>query len=62
MHEEINSRLNSGNVCYRSVQRLPSSHLLTKNLKVEIYKIIILPAVLYGRETWSVSLREERID
>jgi hypothetical protein len=36
-----------------------SSHLLSKNIKVRIYKIIILPVVLYGRETWSLTLREE---
>jgi hypothetical protein len=36
-----------------------SSHLLSKNLKIRIYKTIILPVVLYGRETWSLILREE---
>jgi hypothetical protein len=59
MHEELKSRLNSGNACYHSVQSLLSSHLLSRNLKVKIYKTIILPAVLYGCETWSVTLREE---
>jgi hypothetical protein len=33
--------------------------LLSKNLKIKIYRTIILPAVLYGRETWSLTLREE---
>jgi hypothetical protein len=33
--------------------------LLFKNLKIKIYRIIILPLVLYGCETWSVTLREE---
>ena len=33
--------------------------LFTKNLKIKIYKTIILPVVLYGCETWSVTLREE---
>ena len=37
-----------------------SSRLLSKNLKIEIYRTIILPVVLYGCETWSVTLREER--
>jgi hypothetical protein len=59
MQEEIKSRLNSGNACYRSVQSLLSSHLLPRNVKVKIYKTIILPVVLYGCETWSVTLREE---
>jgi hypothetical protein len=30
-----------------------------KNLKIRIYKTIILPVVLYGCETWSLTLREE---
>ena len=36
-----------------------SSRLLSKNLKIKIYKTIILPVVLYGCETWSLTLREE---
>jgi hypothetical protein len=58
MHEEINSRLNSGNACYHSVQSLLSSRLLSRNVKVKIYRSIILP-VLYGCETWPLTLREE---
>ena len=41
------------------VQTLLSSRLLSKNLKIEIYKTIILPVVLYGCEAWSLTLREE---
>jgi hypothetical protein len=59
IQEEIKRRLNSGNSCYHSVQNLLSSQLLSKNLKIRIYKIIILPVVLYGCETWSLTLREE---
>jgi len=44
----INSRLKLGNACYYSVQNLLSSSLLSKNLKIKIYRIIILPVVLYG--------------
>jgi hypothetical protein len=33
--------------------------LLPKNLKIRIYTTIILPVVLYGSETWSLTLREE---
>jgi hypothetical protein len=40
-------------------QNLLSSRLLSKNLKIVIYKTIILPVVLYGCETWSLTLREE---
>jgi hypothetical protein len=43
--EEIKSRLNSENACYHSVQSLLSSHLLSRNVKVKIYKTIILPVV-----------------
>jgi hypothetical protein len=59
IHDEIKSRLNSGNVCYYSVQNLLSSRLVSKNLKIKIYKTVILPVVLYGCETWSVTLGEE---
>jgi hypothetical protein len=59
IHEEIKSRLNSGNACYHPVHSLLSSRLLSRNVKVKIYKTIILPFVLYGCETWSLTLREE---
>ena len=49
--EEIKSRLRSGNACYHSVQNLLSSRLLSKNLKIKIYRTIILPLILYGCET-----------
>jgi len=42
------------------VQNLLSSRLLSKNLKIKIYRIIILPVVLYGCEILSPTLREER--
>jgi hypothetical protein len=52
IQEEIKRRLNSGNACYHSVQNLLSSRLLSKNVKIRIFKTIILPVVLYGCETW----------
>ena len=58
--EEINSRLRSGNACYHSAQNLLSSRLLSQNLKIKMYRTIILPVVLYGCETWSLTLMEER--
>ena len=58
--EEIKSRLRSGSACYHSVQNLFSSRLLSKNLKIKIYRTIIFPVVLYGCENWSLTLREER--
>ena len=42
------------------MQNLLSSSLLSKNIKIKIYRTIILPVVLYGCETWSLTLREER--
>ena len=48
IQEEIKSRLRSGNACYHSVQNRLSSRLLSKNLKIKIYRTIILPVVLYG--------------
>jgi hypothetical protein len=61
IHDEIKSRLNSGNACYHLVQNpLSSSHLISKNVNVKIYKIVILPVVLYECKTWSLTLREGR--
>jgi hypothetical protein len=56
--EEIKRRLSLGNACYHLVQNLVSSHLLSKNVKLGIYKTTILPVVLYESETWSLTLRE----
>jgi hypothetical protein len=53
------SRINSGNACYHSVQSLLSSRLLSVDVKLKIYKTIILPVGLYGCETWPLTLREE---
>jgi hypothetical protein len=39
---------------------LMSFRLLSKNIKIKIYRTIILPVALYGRETWSLTLRKER--
>jgi len=55
IQEEIESRLMSG-----QVKNILSSSLLFKNLKIKIYKTIFLPAMMYGYETWSLILREER--
>jgi hypothetical protein len=60
IQEEIKSRLKSGNACCHSVWNLSSSSLLFKNLKIKLYGTIILNVVLYGCETWSLTLREER--
>ena len=58
VQEEIERRLKSGNPCHNSVQNLLSSILLSKNIKIKIYRTIILP-VLYGCTAWLLTLREE---
>jgi len=60
IQEETKSGVKLGNACYYAVQILLSSFLLSKNLKIKINIIIILPVVMYGYETWSLTLREER--
>ena len=45
------------NACYYSAQNLLSSGLLSKNIMIKIYGTIILPVVLYGCGTWSLTLR-----
>ncbi|KAJ4439816.1 hypothetical protein ANN_07944 [Periplaneta americana] len=57
--EENKRRINMGNACYYSVEKLLSSSLLSKNVEVRIYKTVIL-LVLYGCETWTLTLREEQ--
>jgi hypothetical protein len=51
VQEEIESRLKSGNACYNLVQNLLTSSLLSKNIRIKVYRSIILP-VLCGCETW----------
>jgi len=60
IQEEIKNRLKSGNVCYHLVQNLLSSRLLSKNLKIKMYRTIILPVVLYGCEIWLLILWGKR--
>ena len=60
IQEVIMCTLKLGNACYYSVQNLLSSSLLSKTLKTKIHRTTILSVVLYGCETWSLTLREER--
>jgi hypothetical protein len=57
IHVEIKSRLKSGNACYHLVHNLLSSCLLSKNFKSKAYRNITLLVVLYGCETWSLTLK-----
>jgi len=60
IQEEIKSRLKLGNACCYSVQNVLCYSLVYKKLKIKIYRTVILCVVLYGCETWSIILREER--
>jgi hypothetical protein len=57
--KEIKVKLTPDNIYFRSVQNFLSFRPLYKNLKIIIYKTVILPTVLYGCETWSLTLRKE---
>jgi hypothetical protein len=57
IQEEIKRTLNSGNNFYYSVQNLLSACLLPKNVRIGIYKTIVLPVVLYGGEIWSLNVK-----
>jgi hypothetical protein len=61
IHEEP-ERLNLGNISYHSVQNLLSSRLLPTDIEIEICKTIILPVVLCGCETYSLTLREKHTE
>ena len=60
IQEEIKSRIKSENACCHLLQNLLSFSLFSKNINIKIYRTIILPVVLYGCETWSLTLSEER--
>jgi hypothetical protein len=50
IHDEIKSRLNSGNACYHSVNNLLSSHRISEKLKIKTDKTVILPLYCMGAE------------
>ena len=59
IREETKRRIKTGNASYYSLEIILSSRLLSKKLKVKTYKTFILPVVLYGCETLSLTLRKE---
>jgi hypothetical protein len=59
IREEIKRRLTSGNACCHSVQKSLSSSSLSKNVKINIRRTTVLLVVLYGCETWSLTLGEK---
>jgi hypothetical protein len=58
LQEAIKSKLKLGNACYHLVQNLLSSSFLSKSIKIETCRAIILPVVLYRCETWPLAWRE----
>jgi hypothetical protein len=60
IQEEIKSRLKSGNACCRLVQNVLSSSLLSRNINIKVYRTVISSVVLYGCETWLLTLRVGR--
>jgi hypothetical protein len=60
IREQINSRFKSLSACYHSVHSLLSYRLLSESIKIRVYRTIILPVVLCGCETWSLTLRKEQ--
>ena len=60
IQKETKSRWKSENACYNLVHNLLSSSLISRNLKTKICRTISLSVVVYGYETWSLILREER--
>jgi hypothetical protein len=60
IQEKIKIGLKSENACYHSVQNLLSSTLRSTNTKIKIKRAIILPVVLYGCETWLLTLKKQR--
>ena len=58
VQEEIKNRFKSRNACSHSMQNIFSSSLLSKNIKIKIHSVIRLSVVLYGCETWSLTLTE----
>jgi hypothetical protein len=59
IHEKVKSRFNSPHASYHSVGIFLSFCLVSKNVKIKIYRTVILPVVLYGCENWSLTLRKE---
>ena len=58
--EQIKILFRKLRACYHSMQNLLSSSLLSKNIKIIMYRTTTLSVILYGYETWSLILREER--
>jgi hypothetical protein len=59
MKEEINSRIKQGNITFYANKNLLGNKLLTRKAKIKLCKLVILPVVTYGCETWMMNEVEE---
>jgi hypothetical protein len=59
IQDEIKRRFDYDSACYHSIQKVLDRMLLSKNVKIGTYKTIVLSVVLYGYETWSLTLKED---
>jgi hypothetical protein len=59
MKEEINSRIKQENITFYANKNLLGNKLLTRKAKIKLCKLVILPVVTYGCETWTMNEVEE---
>jgi hypothetical protein len=59
MKEEIRTRIAAGNRCYLGLQRILKAGSLSKNLKLQVYRTVVRPVVMYGSETWTLLKEDE---
>jgi hypothetical protein len=59
MKEEINSRIKQGNITFYANKNLLGNKLLTRKAKIKLCKLVTLPVVIYGCETWMMNEVEE---
>jgi hypothetical protein len=61
LEEEIKRRIIIGNICYYGMSKLMKCQSLKRKTKSQLYKTIILPAALYGSESWTLSKAREAL-
>lgn len=59
-HKEIKLRISAGNRCYFALRKTFKSKLLSKKSKMWLYKVLVIPVILYPCETWPTSKEDER--
>jgi hypothetical protein len=60
IQEEFRRRLKSGSDCYLLLKIILPYRFLSKRINIQIYRTVSLPVVLYGHETWYLTLTVER--